>query len=659
MNERMLRVGGIIGVGLVLVLFRLVQLTIVQGDELARQAAVQHQRRLMLAPRRGEIVDRNGEILALSFPSESLFVRTKEVSPAAAKQTLALASSLRLPLQDVQKALHSSSPFVWLKRQASPEEAAKVRAFDLTGIDSVEEDRRFYPQGKLAAPLLGFTDVDAKGLEGIEREYDRYLRGEPREILEERDATGQTFVVQDGISPPEALNVRLTLDAGLQYIAEQELLRSVTDTHAVGGTAVVLDPETFEVLVFAYVPTFDPNDPGKTRAEDRRNPVISNCYEPGSTLKTLLAAAALDSDRVRPEEPIFCEHGHYRVGRHTIHDHHPYGILTFAEVLQHSSNIGAAKIGERLGKVTYHKYLRAFGLGQRTGIDLPMESPGILASVEDWARINLVTASFGQGVATTPLQLASAYAALANGGKLMKPYIVRAIYDADGKAVKTNNPTQVRQVVRPEVAKLLLQLLEKVVEREGTGWRARIEGVRVAGKTGTSQKVDGSGGYSARGRIASFETVNFLRGPRFVILVTIDEPKTAVYGGEVAAPVFQAIARQALLRAGIDGMKPKVELASTTGIMTTEQVKRGSASTRTRQAVPSSFSPFVVGTTDDATVNFVGMSLRSALRMARQQGLRVTAVGSGYVTQQSTQNDQETGERVYTLTLAPGREGQP
>ena len=659
MNERLLMVGGVIGVGLVLILLRLVQLTVVQGDELSRQAAIQHQRRLMLAPRRGEIVDRNGELLALSFPSESLFVRTREVSPDAVKQTLALASSLRLPFQDVQKAFHSSARFVWLKRQASPEEAAQVRTFGLTGIDSVEEDRRFYPQGTLAASILGFTDIDAKGLEGIEREYDRYLRGEPREILEERDATGQTFVVQDGISPPEALNVRLTLDAGLQYIAEQELLRSVNDTRAAAGTAIVLDPATFEILVLAHVPTFDPNDPGKTRAEDRRNPVISNCYEPGSTLKVLLAAAALDSGIVRPEEPIFCEHGNYRVGRHTIHDHHPYGMLTFAEVLQHSSNIGAAKIGERLGKATYHKYLRDFGLGQRTGVDLPMESPGILASAEDWARINLVTASFGQGVATTPLQLASAFAALANGGNLMKPYLVRAIYDADGKAVKTNNPTQVRQVVRPEIAKLLIELLEKVVEKEGTGWRARIEGVRVAGKTGTSQKINGSGGYSDRGRIASFVGIVPADQPRFVILVAIDEPKTAVYGGVVAAPVFQAIARQALLRAGIDGMQPRVELAHVTDETAMEQAQRTHSFPRARQASSSSFPSLVVATTDDSRRNFVGMSLRSALRMAWQQGLRVTAVGNGYVSQQNMQDDPETGERVYTLTLTPGREGRP
>ena len=367
----------------------------------------------------------------------------------------------------------------------------------------------------------------------------------------------------------------------------------------------------------------------------------------------MLAAAALDSGSVRPEEPIFCEYGHYQVGRHVIHDHHPYGTLTFAEVLQHSSNICAAKVGERLGKAMYHKYLRDFGLGQRTGVDLPMESPGILASVDEWARINLVTASFGQGVATTPLQLASAFAALANGGKLMKPYLVSAIYDADGKVIKANTPTLMRQVVRPETAQLLVQLLEKVVEKEGTGWRARIEGVRVAGKTGTSQKINGSGGYSAHGRIASFVGIVPADQPRFVILVAIDEPKTAVYGGLVAAPVFQAIARQALLRIGIDGARLDVELANTA----MEREPKGRMPTRQEARAFSSSAPAVA--MDEFTPNFMGMSLRSASRIAQQRGIRISAVGSGYVTHQSMQNEQGTGEPMYALILAPGGEVQP
>lgn len=658
MNERLLVVGGAIGVGLVFVFLRLIQLTVIQGEELTRQAAMQHQRQLVLAPRRGEIVDRNGEPLALSFPAESLFVRTKQLPLDFEKKVPALASALRLPSQDVQKALRSSARFVWLKRQASPEEAARVRALGIPGIDSVEEDRRFYPQGQLAAPLLGFTNIDAKGLEGIERTYDRFLRGEPRAFLEERDATGQTFLVQDGVTPPEALNVQLTLDAGLQYIAEQELSRSVKETRALGGSVVVLDPGTFEVLALAHVPTFDPNDPGNTPAELRRNPAISNCYEPGSTLKVLLAAAAFDTQSVRPEEKIFCEYGHYQVGPHIIHDHHPYGALTFAEIIQHSSNIGAAKIGERLGKKTYHKYLRDFGLGQKTGIDLPMESPGILASADDWARINLVTASFGQGIAVSPVQLTAAFAAVANGGNLLKPYIVREVVDVDGKAIKVNTPTHIRQVVKPETAQLLLQLMEKVVEKEGTGWRARIEGVRVAGKTGTSQKINGAGGYSARGRIASFIGIVPADQPRFVILVTIDEPKTSVYGGAVAAPVFQTIAQQALTRIGITGEKAQLEWASLTTPPILEKKSEPLASVP--QKIGSAPPVPIVGAEGaESTPNFIGMSLRAALRTAQLSGLHVTAVGNGYVTSQSVRPDGDTGQFVYALTLSPAGEGHP
>jgi cell division protein FtsI (penicillin-binding protein 3) len=286
-----------------------------------------------------------------------------------------------------------------------------------------------------------------------------------------------------------------------------------------------------------------------------------------------------------------------------------------------------------------------------------MESPGILASVEDWTRINLVTASFGQGVAVTPLQLASAFAALANGGKLMKPYVVSAVFDADGKVLKANKPTYIRQVVRPEIAKLLVQLLEKVVERGGTGWRAQIEGVRVAGKTGTSQKINGAGGYSAHGRIASFVGIVPADRPRFVILIAIDEPKTAVYGGEIAAPVFQAIARQALLRSGIDGTKLNVELASAAVTTDMRRTKKRSAPFRQDAQLPS--SSLVVTTTGESTPNFVGLSLRSALRVAQQEGLRITAVGNGYVTRQSLQHDQETGEQTYALILAPEGETQP
>lgn len=651
MEKRLLTAGGIIGVGLALVLGRLVQLTVIQAPYLASQAASQHKQRITLVPRRGAIVDRDNVPLALSLPVESFFVRPDKLPADVETRVPALAAALRLSPEEVPRVLRSSAPFVWLKRRVTPEEAARVRALDIAGIDSVESQRRFYPQGTLAAPIIGFTNVDAVGLEGVELAYDRYLRGDSTELVGERDAFGRTILVQGGQASPAALNVRLTLDAGLQYLAERELERAVRDTRALAGSVVILEPQTFAVLALAQVPTFNPNAPADSPAAARRNRVISDCYEPGSTLKTLLAAAALDVQSVRPEEQIFCELGRYQVGRHTIRDHHPYGWLSFAEVLQRSSNIGVAKVGERLGKDTYQAYLRAFGLGAKTGIDLPGEIRGLLAPPTAWSRINLVTASFGQGIAVTPLQLACAYAALANDGVLMRPYLVREVFDAEGTVVVANGPQRLRQVVRSDTARRLIELLEKVVEQGGTGWRAQIKGVRVAGKTGTSQKVDPRGGYSPRGRIASFVGIVPADQPRLVILVTIDEPKTGTYGGEVAAPVFQVIARQALAQLGIERHKATIEWVSSALPQTSVTVGRRPPSLSHPLQLTST-AP-LVSPQVQAEANFLGLSLREALRLARDHGWRVTITGSGYVTRQQVQIDPDTKQPVYILTLTP------
>lgn len=652
MEKRLLGAGGMVGGGLLLVLLRLLQLVVVQGEELARQAEGQHQQRVTLIPRRGSVVDHRGEPLALSIPAEALYVRPRKAPADISRQAPVLASTLNISLQAVNRALSSPAPFVWLKRQATVQEAAQVRALGIPGIDSVETQRRFYPQGTLAAPVLGFTNIDAQGLEGVERAYDRYLRGEPAEVVGERDALGRTILARGGEMPPRALNVRLTLDAGLQYLAERELARAVRQTRALAGTVIILDPQTFAVLALAQVPTFDPNAPGEAPADARRNRAVTDCYEPGSTLKGLLAAAALDAQVVRPGEQIFCELGSYRVGRHTVNDHHGYGWLTFAEVLQKSSNIGAAKVGERLGKEAYHAYLQAFGLGRVTAVDLPGEIPGFLAPAQAWSRINLVTISFGQGVAVTPLQLACAYAALANDGVLMRPYVVHEVFDAEGRVVKANSPERLWQVVRADTARQLVGLLEKVVDKGGTGWRARVEGVRVAGKTGTSQKIDPRGGYSARGRIASFVGIVPADRPRLVMLVAIDEPKTGVYGGEIAAPVFQAIARQALVHLGILARPP---FAGQPEVPSAPPVPPRPRLHAVANAGAAALAPAEVSGGPD----FLGLSLREVMAVARRDGLRVRTTGSGYVVDQARQHDEETGEVIYALTLAPAGEVRP
>lgn len=656
MEKRLLIAGATLGCGLLLVFGRLVQLTTIHSEDLARQAFNQHQKKLEVPSRRGAIVDRNGGPLALSVPAESVFVRPQKL-PADASQWLArVATALHLPTEKVREAFRSTAPFVWLKRRATPQEAAQVREFGISGVESIETERRFYPQGTLAGPVIGFTDVDARGIAGIEQSYDRYLREEPAEIVGERDALGRMILAHGVATSPEVLNVRLTLDIGIQGIAEQELAQAVHATGAESGTVVVLDPQTFAVLALAQVPTFNPNTPAAVRPERRRNRTAGDIYEPGSTMKVLLTAAALDAKRLSPHEKIFCENGRYAVGKSIINDSHPHGWLNVTQIIQQSSNIGVAKIAEHLGKETYSAYLRAFGFGRLSEVELPNESPGILPSPNLWGRIHLVTASFGQGFAVTPLQLASAYAALANGGTLMRPYIVSEILNSEGKVVEARNPQRLLQVVGSDTAQQMLSMMERVTEKEGTGTRARIDGFRVAGKTGTSQKPDPRGGYSARDRIASFIGIVPADQPRLVILVAIDTPRTGVYGGQIAAPVFQAIAKQSLAYLGIEGTKPKLEVSpAIIAVPSPESVRsnplRHAIVAKSAETPSDSSEVIEVGNVEP---NFIGMSLREAMLTAQRNGWQIELRGSGYVKQQTVRKNAETPVYVLTLTALGG-----
>jgi cell division protein FtsI (penicillin-binding protein 3) len=453
--------------------------------------------------------------------------------------------------------------------------------------------------------------------------------------------------------------VRLTLDIGIQNIAERELAQAVQMTGAESGTVVILDPRTFAVLALAQVPTFNPNTPATVRPERRRNRTVGDCYEPGSTMKVLLTAAALDAKRLSADEKIFCEYGRYAVGRSVINDSHSHGWLSVTQVIQQSSNIGAAKIAEHLGKETYAAYLRAFGFGRPTEIELPGESPGILPLPHTWGRIHLVTAGFGQGFAVTPLQLASAYAALANGGTLMRPYLVSEVLNSDGKVVEARNPQRLLQVVSSDTAQLMMGIMEQVTEKEGTGTRARVEGFRVAGKTGTSQKPDPRGGYSARDRIASFVGIVPADQPRLVILVVVDTPRTGVYGGEIAAPVFQAIAKQSLAYLGIEGEKPK--LGITPAIIPAPSpgsVRENPLRQIVAVKTPEPQSEYgIAEETDSGEPNFIGMSLRDAVLTAQRNGWRIVTQGSGYVKTQTVRKTAET--LVYELTLTSLGGDQP
>jgi cell division protein FtsI (penicillin-binding protein 3) len=652
---RMLVVAGLFAALFALLLLRAVELTVLRGPEFARRAASQHTQRIALVPNRGPIVDRTGDPLALSVEVPSLYVRPREFTGQAAALPR-LAEALALPAREVRSKVETSQPFVWLARQVTPKMAKAVEEIGLRGVGSVEERRRFYPHGSLAAHVLGFVGVDSKGLEGLEQRLERFIQGESQSLNVARDARGRE-IFRSGLrlAPAEGSRVELALHGEIQAIAERELAAGVAQARAVRGTALVLDPWTGEVLALANVPSFNPNDPGSSqdgRWRDRiRNRAITDPYEPGSTFKVMLAAAALEERVVRPNEMVFCENGQFRVGGNAIHDPHPHGWLSFAEVIQYSSNIGVTKVGERLGRERYHAYLRAFGFGERSGIGLPGESPGILRPVEAWGRIDLATHCFGQGVAATPLQMALAFGVIANGGKLMRPILVRRIVAPGGETVLEQQPTVVRQVVAPETARLTTELLRRAVEDEGgTGGRARLDGFRVAGKTGTAQKVEAGGdGYSGK-RVASF--VGFVPAdrPRVVILVLIDEPGGAsVYGGVVAAPVFRAIAAAVLRVLGVHPARElPVDRVVPTSVAATRLPTHGDAS-RGGEAGGIPPSP-------DATPSFLGMSLREALTTARAGGWQVRVSGTGWVAAQvPAVGTPQVADRRLVLELRPGR----
>jgi len=648
-RRRMLVVGGVCALGFALVIGRATDLAVLRGPELRRTANRQHRYTVTLRPYRGPIVDRSGEPLALSVDGYSIAARPR-LFKGQEGQIPALARALGMPPKTVRAKLDSRAPFVWLKRLATPREVDAVAALKLPGVEQQAEPRRVYPHGTLAAHVLGFVDVDSKGNGGLESRFEPVIAGESQVLEMDRDANRQE-IYRSGVNagPGQGSRVELTLDADIQAIVERELAAGVADAKAVGGTAVVLDPWTGEVLALANVPTFNPNDPdgaGEPHWQDRlRNRALTDPYEPGSTFKAFLAAAALQEGAVKPSEMFFCENGRMQVGKWTIHDSHPHGWLSFAEVVQYSSNIGASKVGERLGRERYYNYLRAFGFGQRTGIELPGESPGIMHPGDTWTRIDLIVQSFGQAVSVTPIQMASAMGAIANGGTLMRPYLVRRIVKPDGDVALENQPTPLRRVISPETARVTTELLRRVVEEKGgTGAKAALEDFPVAGKTGTAQKKDPHGhGYSSK-RIGSF--VGFVPAdrPRLVILVLIDEPGgTTSYGGIVAAPVFRNIATNVLRALGVQPTAPV------------------GPEPMMAQVVPAAAPvepepPAVEAPRPGDTPNLLGLSLREALTRANAAGCAVDVSGMGYVaTQVPAPGAPLASERRLALQLRPER----
>lgn len=524
---------------------RAVNLQIQQGQRLQGMAEDQYLRDLEIPARRGDIFDRRGTPLAQSVDVDSIWV-----DPSMIENTKDTAKKLSAILSVDQKELFErfgrGRRFAWVKRQVTQPEVEKVKALNLPGFGFAKEPRRFYPQRELAAHVIGLVGTDARGLDGLELSFEDELSGDKARRASVRDAKGRK-VLTNGVEDPlsrQGAAVTLTIDRQLQYATEKALLKAVDEAKAIAGMAVVLDPKTGEILALANAPRFNPNAPQGSSADSFRNRSVTDAFEPGSTFKAFVIARALD-DKVITEQTTFnCENGNYAIGRNVVHDTHPHGVLDARGVLQVSSNICAAKIGQKLGRETLVDTYQRFGFGERAGLGLPGEAKGVVPFPR--AEIALATQSFGQGLTASPLQVAAAFGALGNKGVLMKPYVVAKVVDADGLVLLDNKPTEVRHVVSAKTAASVVSMLESVVEKGGTAPKARMDAYRVAGKTGTAQKADPvAKGYSDK-RFASFVGMVPAEDPRVVIAIFIDEPKTDVYGGLVAAPAFKEIAEVAM-----------------------------------------------------------------------------------------------------------------
>ncbi len=604
------------------------QLQVLQSDWLAAMARRQSERLVQLNPKRGILYDRKKQEMAISVEVDSVFAQPGKV------QDLRGVAQKIAPLLEKKPAtllgkLKGGESFVWLQRGITPEQRAAIEKYDFKGVDFLKETKRFYPQGELGVHVIGFAGLDAKGLEGVELGYEEFIRGEPGYMIISRDALGRSLTPQ---SVPyrqslDGCEVILTIDKNIQYLVEKELKRAVQACSAKGGMAVVMNPRTGEILALALQPTFDPNHASQAPPEIRKNRAIADTFEPGSTFKVFSLAAALEERVATPREMFFCENGSYLVGGKTIHDTHKHGWLSLSDIIKVSSNIGASKVGRKLGKSKLHRYLKNFGFGTKTGVDLPGEVAGLLSAPGTWSEVGLANISFGQGVSVTALQLTGAMAALANGGVLMKPFVVKAVLEPNGSVLRENHPKSVRRVVSPETANTVVRILKTVMDEGGTGRAARLSGYESAGKTGTAQKALANGrGYSDK-RVGSFFGFAPADNPQVVILVVIDEPQGNSYGGVVAAPAFKSIAEQVLPSMGV---YPKgVTYLAKAG------AERLAGGEENISPAPAKSASSEVSEEPGVMPDFAGKSLRQVVLTAQRLGLDLKLVGTGKAVSQN------------------------
>ena len=524
-------------------ILRLLFIQFFRSSYLSAIADKQHNLFVELEPLRGTIYDSRHKPQAVNLPAESLYISPNEIKEKDKEMII----NKLIPLLNVDYAylkdkLSKKKSFVWLARKLTPEQSQAIKSLNIRGLGFIKESKRTYPNSYLASHVLGFAGIDNAGLEGTELYRDRYLKGLPGWAIFLRDARQKRLDLwRKMVLPRDGLNLTLTIDEVIQYIAERELDKAFKTHHAKGASIVVMDPHTGAILALANRPTYDLNNHANVNKDMTRDRAICDMFEPGSVFKIVTASAAFEENKVKETDRIFCENGAYRFGAHLLHDHTPHGWLTFREVIEESSNIGTVKVAMMLGPEVVYRYASLFGFGAKSGIDLPGEISGLLRDVHRWSKMSISSVPIGQEVGVTAIQLASAISVIANGGQLMKPYILEEIRDKDGTLIKHVSPTLVHKVMSVDTAARMKKILTGVVE-EGTGKLAKMMGFSAAGKTGTSQKLEPNGTYSHTKFVATFIGFAPAEDPVVAIVVTVDEPHPNYYGGVVAAPVFKNVA---------------------------------------------------------------------------------------------------------------------
>jgi cell division protein FtsI (penicillin-binding protein 3) len=620
---------------------RLVYLQVLQHQELLARAQRQQMRTVTSSANRGEILDRRGRVLAYSVDAETIYaVPTAIADPA--KAAAALCGALRDCSAKERKALAErlagGKAFAYVKRQVSPEQARRVAALELEGVGFIKENRRYYPNRELAAQVLGYVGLDNQGLGGIEARYDSIIRGREGTVLVQADARGRAFSRVERPSTAGA-TLELTIDHRLQHIVERELEGGVKASGAAGGSAVVMEPTTGEILALASYPTFNPNAYRDFVEKFRRNRAITDAYEPGSTFKLVTASAALEEGLIEPADMIDVRGGRIAFGSRVIHDTHDYGVLSFEDVIVKSSNVGAIKVGLKLGPNRMVDYVRRFGFGRPSSPDFRGESSGIVWSADTLTPSALASVAMGYQVGVTPLQMASAASVVANGGELIEPRVVRAVVRGGTRSLV---PRKVlgRVISRETAAKLGL-MMEGVVER-GTATLAQVEGYAIAGKTGTAKKLV-NGSYRGHSDYnVSFVGFVPARSPQFAVIVVVDSPHAvSAFGGTVAAPIFQSTARNALR---LYGVAPSVNAPPPVLVDRGHVEQNVFGPAHTPALVP-------VDTTAGGTPvipDLTGMSARDALAALARLGLSTRLHGGGVVASQRP----EAGAPIDTNVVA-------